>query len=252
MLYEPSFGQKLHAVAIGSTIERDGQVELGGVDPNRRASDRYTFCIAGKLELGSRRPEIFERQVSVAQDVDLAVLDPSVHPAGHLKNLVRPQVRPCQHVLAALHHVRIARIVDHDRVQPADVEGGLACGSHSEQEGAFDQTVKKRSNDANRLATVVEGGGEVVPAVAELFGNLLDFRTRRDEHGNSTALAHDTLYETIVQELEGLLRQNADLCGLRGIKRPGLQDLRGSEIILVEARIHRGRQPDEAAARALP
>ncbi len=99
---------------------------------------------------------------------------------------------------------------------------------------------------------MVEGGGEVGPAVAELFGNLLDFRTRRDEHGNSAALAHDPLYETIVQELEGLLRQNVDLGGLSGIKRPGLQDLGRSEIILVEARIHRGRQPDEAAARALP
>ena len=50
------------------------------------------------------------------------MLDPPMHPASHLKNLVRPQVCPCQHVLAALHHIRVAGIVDHDRIEPADIE----------------------------------------------------------------------------------------------------------------------------------
>src|SRR5207249_10142776 len=111
-------------------------------------------------------------------------------------------------------------IVDHDRVKPADVERGLACRSHGEQERPFDQTVKKRSNDANRLATVVERGREVGPAVAELVGDLLDLGAGRHKHGNAPALTHDTLYETIVQELKRLLRQNIDLGGLGGIKRP--------------------------------
>src|SRR5256885_7984833 len=125
MLYESALRQELYAVPIGAAIERDGQVELGGIDTNRGARDRDSFRIAGELKLGSRRPQILEGQVAVAQDVDLTVLDPSVHPARHLQYLVRAEVSACQHVLAPLHDIRVARIVDHHCVQPADVERGL-------------------------------------------------------------------------------------------------------------------------------
>src|SRR5882762_2446592 len=202
MLYEPAPSQEFNAVPIGTAIERDGQVELGGIDTDRGARDRDAFRIAGELKLGSRRPQILEGQVAVAQDVDLPVLDPSVHPAGHLKDLVRAEVRACQHVLAALHDIRVARIVDHDCVEAADVEGGLTSCRHGEQERPFDQTVKKGPNDPNRLTAVIKGSRQVGPTVAELFCDLLDLGARWHEDGDAAALAHNPLYETIVQELE--------------------------------------------------
>ena len=175
-----------------------------------------------------------------------------MHPSGHLKNLVGPEVRPCQHVLATFYHIGVARIIDHHRIQPTDIESGLTCGSHGEQERPFDQTVKKGANNANRLATMVKSGRQVGPAVAELFGDLFDLGTRWYEDRHTAALTHDTLYETIVQELEGLLRHDIDQSSLGGIKRPRLQNLSGIEILRVETRIHGRRKPDEAAVRTLP
>src|SRR5438034_1162102 len=207
--------------ALPISIERDGKVELGGVDSDSGAGDRYPFRVARELKLGCRRPETLKRQIAVAQDVDFAVLDASVHPAGHLENLVRPEVGPCQHVLAALHDVRVPRIVDHNGIQPPDIEGGLARGSHRQQKRSFDQTVKKRSNDADWLATVVERRGEVGPAVTKLLRDLLHLSPRGNEDGNASTLPHHSLYEPIVQKLEGLLRENIYLSRLGGIKRPG-------------------------------
>src|SRR6267154_886402 len=251
MLYESAFGEERYAVPIGAAIERDGQVELGGIDTYRGARDRDALRIAGELELGSRRPQILERQVAIAQDVDLAVLDASMHPAGHLKDLVCAEVRACQHVLAALHHVGVSRIVDHHRVEPADVERGLASRRHGEQERPFDQTVKKRTNNANRLTAVIKGGGQVGPTVAQLFRDLLDLSARWHEDGDATPLPHHALYETIVQEFERPLRQDIDLGGFGGIKRPCLEDLGGTQILGVEARIYGRGQPDKAAPGAL-
>src|SRR3989454_143524 len=251
MLYEPSFGQEVHTIAIRAAIERHRQLELRGVDADSSTGDRHAFCIARELEFRSGRPEILERQVAVAQDVDFSVLDPPMHPASHLKNLVGSQVCPCQHVLATLHHIRVAGIVDHDRIEPANIQRRLARSRHGEEEGSFDQTVKKRPDDPNRLAAVIKGGRQIGPAVAKLFRDLLDLRTSWDEDRYATPLAHDALYETIVQELEGLLRQDIDLSRLGWIERPGLQSLGGSQIVRIETRIHCRGQPDEAATRPL-
>src|SRR5438876_828870 len=252
MLYESTLGQELYTVPIGAAIKGDVEVELGGIDTDCGARDRDALRIAGELELGSRRPQVLEGQVAVAQDVDLTVLDPTVHPAGHLEDLVRAEVCAGQYVLAALHHIRVARIIDHDGVEPADVERGLPSGRHGEQERPFDQTVKKRSNDSNRLTAVIKGSRQVGPTVAELLGDLLDLGAGWHEDGDTAALAHDPFYEAIVQELERLLRQDIDLCGLGGIKRPSLEHLGGTQILRVEARIHGRGQPDKAAPGALP
>src|SRR2546425_5820371 len=89
--------------------------------------------------------------------------------------------RSCQHVLATLHHIRVAGIVDHDRIEPANIQRRLARSRHGEEEGSFDQTVKKRPDDPNRLAAVIKGGRQIGPAVAKLFRDLLDLRTSWDE-----------------------------------------------------------------------
>ena len=90
MLYEPSLGQQVDAVTIGAPIERDRQIELGRVDTECRAGDRHALRIAAELEFGGGRPQLVEREVAVAENVDLPVLDPSVHAARHLEDLVRP------------------------------------------------------------------------------------------------------------------------------------------------------------------
>src|SRR2546422_4381258 len=130
MLYESSLREERDALTVGTTIERDGQVELCGVDTDRSASDRHALRIAGELELRRRRPQILKREVAVAEDVHLTLLDPSMHPAGHLKALIRTQVGAGQNILAAFDHVCVARIVDDDGVQPANVERGLAGRRH--------------------------------------------------------------------------------------------------------------------------
>src|SRR5882672_9382549 len=198
MIYQAALREQLDAVAIGPSIERDRQVELGGVHSNRSTGDRDPLCIACQLEFGGGRTKVFERQLAVAEDVDLTVWDAPMDPTRHLENLVGAQVRPCQHVLAALHDIGVAGIVNHHRIQATNVERRLARRRHREQEGTFDQTVKKRTNDTNRLAAVVKGSREVGPAIAELFCDLFDLGPGRDEYRHAAALSGHPLYEAIV------------------------------------------------------
>src|SRR5436309_198578 len=123
---------------------------------------------------------------------------------------------------------------------PPHVRKSLAGRRHRQEEGSFDQTVKKRSDDSDRLAAVIKRRREVGPAVAELARNLLHLRPGRHEHGHSSPLPHNPLYETIVQKLQRLLGKYIDPCCFRRIERARLQDLRGPEIVSIEGRIDRG------------
>jgi hypothetical protein len=103
----------------------------------------------------------------------------------------------------------------------------LSSSRHRQQEGAFDQTVKKRPDDPDGFAAMVEGGREIGPAVAELLRDLLDLSSRGHEDRHPPALPHDPLYETIVQELERLFRYHVDLSRPCWIKSSCLEDLGG-------------------------
>ena len=248
---QTAIAQLLHGRLVGPPVERHGQVELPGIDAQRRARDRDALGVAGQLELGRGRGQALEREVAVAQDVDLATLHPAVHPSRHLQDLVGPEVEPREHVAAPLDHVGVAGIVDHDAVESADIERGLPGGGHGEQEWALDQTVEKRANHADRLAPVVEGRGEPGPPIADVLGDAFDLRTGRHEHRDPATFPHDPLDETIVQELLRALRQHPDVRRARRIERPSLEHFRRVEVTGVETGIDRGRQPNEAAARPL-
>jgi len=174
-----------------------------------------------------------------------------VDTARHLQDFVRAKIGPRQHVLAALHDVGVARVVDHDRVETPDIECRLASRGHREQERTFDQTVKKRPYDAYRLAAVIEGGGEVGPPIPKFLRDLLYLSAGGHEHRHAATFPQHPFYETIVQELEWLFGEHIDLRRSRRIKCVCLQDLAGGEVVLVEARIDCGGEPNEAAPGAL-
>src|SRR5204863_7754909 len=132
LLYEPAVGEQLDAPPVRPPVQRDGQLELGGIDADRGARNRHALRIARKLEFGPGGAQILERQIAVTQDVDLTVLYAAVDAARHLKNFVRPEVGARQHVLAALDDVRVAGVVDHHGIKAANVKRGLSRRGHSE------------------------------------------------------------------------------------------------------------------------
>src|SRR5438093_346698 len=82
----------------------------------------------------------------------------------------------------------VARVVDHHGVEPADVERRLARRGHREEEGTAYLAIQEGSNHADRLTPVVERGGERLPAIAQLAGDLLHLGARWDEHRHAATL----------------------------------------------------------------
>ncbi len=97
-----------------------------------------------------------------------------MHAPGHLQHLVGAEVQTREHVAAALHDVGVARVVDDHRVEAGDVERRLARRRHRQQERPRHLRVEERADHADRLAAVVERGRELLPAVSQLAGDLLD------------------------------------------------------------------------------
>ena len=251
LLDETTLAEKPNRLAIGPAVERHGQLQIGRVDSQGRARDRHPFGVSRELELRARRPELVEGEVAVAQDEDLAALHAPVHAPRHLQQLVRPQVQPGQHVAPALHHVGVPGVVDHDRVEAADVQRRLAGGRHGEEKGSLHEPVQERTDHADRLAAVVERRGQRLPAVAQLARDQLHLGARGDEYRDAAPLPHRPPDEAVVQELERLLRQDPHGGRLRGIEGPGLEHFDRSEVARVEGGVDGRRQPDEAAARPL-
>ena len=252
LLDQAAPGEEIHRVAIGLAVERHREVQVARVDAERRARDGHALRIAGELELGRGRHELLEHHVAVAQDIDLAGVHAPMHPARHLEDLVGPQVEPGEHVATPLHHVGVARVVDHHGVQAADVERGLPGRRHRQEKGPSYLAVEKRPDHPDRLTAVVERGGESLPAAAELLRDLLDLGAGGHEHRHAASLAQHPLHEAFVEEFERLLRQHAHPGGLGGIERARFEHLDRAEIARVKRGVDRRRQPHEAAAGALP
>ena len=121
------------------------------------------------MELGCGGLETLEGEIAVAQDVDLAAFHAPVHATRHLEDFVGAEVQPRQHVAAARDDVRVARVVDHDGVEPADVERGLAGGGHGQEKGPPHLAVQKGADDPDRLPAVVERGRQSLPPIAKLL-----------------------------------------------------------------------------------
>jgi hypothetical protein len=117
--------QLVHRAAVRRAVERDRELQLVGAHAQRRAGERDPLRVAGELELGLGGAQRREVDVAVAEDEHPPALDAAVHAAGHLEDLVAPEVRAGEHVAPALDHVGEARVVDDHGVEPAHVERAL-------------------------------------------------------------------------------------------------------------------------------
>ncbi|MBK8003516.1 MAG: hypothetical protein IPK12_06100 [Gemmatimonadetes bacterium] len=251
VLHQAPVGEGAQRAAVRHLVECHRQLQLGGIHAERGAGDGHALGIPRQLELGRRGPELLEDQLAVGEDVHLAVGHAAVHPPRHLQDLVGAKVQAVQDVAALVHHVGVARIVDHHGVEPAHVERRLPRRRHGQQEGVRHLPLEERADHADRLAPVVEGGVEPRPAAAQPLGQVLHLGARRHEDGDAALLLHHVAHEAVVEELIGLLRDHLHLGAERGIERARLQHTRRLQVPRVERGIHRGRQPDEAAAGAL-
>ena len=93
VLDDPAAGQELQRPSVGDAVERHRELQVARVDAERRAGDRDALRVTRKLEFRRGRLEPLEHDVAIAQDHDLPVRDAAVHPAGHLQDLVRAEMR---------------------------------------------------------------------------------------------------------------------------------------------------------------
>ena len=174
-------GEQVHRPSVGGAVERHGEVQVSSVHPERRAGDRHALRVAGELELRRGGPQRREIELAVAENEDLAVGHPPMHPSRHLENLVGSEIEAVEHVAAALDHVAVTRVVDDDGVEAGHVQRGLTRRRHREQERPLDLPLEKRSDHPDRLAAVIERGRETLPLLTQLLAKALDLGAGGDE-----------------------------------------------------------------------
>ena len=148
--------EQLERVAIRDLVERNRQIELVGAHAERRARHRDALGVAGELEFRLGGLQRSELDVAVGKNEHAPAFDAPVHAAGHLQNLVRAEVLLREHVAAAIDDVEELLVVDDHRVEAAHVERALAGRGHRQEVRLLLAALEKRTDDANRLAAVVE------------------------------------------------------------------------------------------------
>jgi hypothetical protein len=230
---------------------RKGISSSSALTAQRGARERHALGVAGELELGLGRAQRGEVEVAVAEDEHPPALDAAVHAAGHLEDLVGPEVGAGEHVAPPLDDVGEAGVVDDHRVEAAHVERALAGRRHGEHVRALVVALEEGANDADRLAAVVVGGGEARVAHPHARRRLLDARPGREEHADAAPAALHALEEAVVEEPDGGAGVDHDLGRALRVERVDLEHVRRVEVGGVELRVDGGREPDEAAADAL-
>ena len=175
-----------------------------------------------------------------------------MYPARHLKYLVRAEVQAGKHVSSALDDIAVPSVVDHHRVQAADVERRLTRGRHRQQKGLPGLSLQKRPDYADRLAPMIERRVESRPPLAQFRRDGLHLSPSGDEHRNSSRLLDHAANEPFAQEVQRLLHPTFDSGRERWIKSGGLQDLCRVEVSGIESWVYRRGQPDEATPDPLP
>ena len=175
-----------------------------------------------------------------------------MHPSRHLQDLVGAEMEAMEHVAAPVHHVAVSGVVDDHRVETRNVEGRLTGGRHGQQERALHLPLEKGTDHPDRLAAVIEGGGQPGPLRAQADRQLLDLRPGRHEHRHSPLLLDQAAHVALVEELLRLLREDLDLRLEFGIERLSRQHFGAVQVLVIKGGIHRRAQPDEPAAGALP
>ena len=123
---------------------------------------------------------------------------------------------------------------------------------HRQEERPLDFALQERPDHPDRLAAMVERGGEPLPLGPQIPGQALDLGPGRHEHGHPAPFLHHVADVPLVEELVGGLRQHLHPRLERRVERVGEEDLGAFQVAGVERRIHRGAEPDEAAPRPLP
>ena len=186
-------------------------------------------------------------EIPVAQDEDLAVGDPAVHPAGHLQDLVRAEVGPGENVAAAFDDVGESRVIDHHGIEALDVERALAGGGHRQHERTRRPLLEEWPDHPDRFAAMVEPGVNAREPFADQPGGLFHGGPRRQEDADAPLLADHALQEPVAEESLGRLPDHLHRGRPGRIESDGLQDALGAKVAGVERRVDRRRQPDEAA-----
>ena len=172
-----------------------------------------------------------------------------MHASRHLQQLVRAKVHAREHVATLVHHVREPRVVDDHRIQSLHGDRTLSGCRHRQEErlghAAF---VEILPNHADRLATVIMLRVDLRIRFLHMTGSILGPGARRQEHRHAAPIRDHLLQEPVIQEVSRIAREHLDRRLLRLVEAVHLQHVAAVEILGIERRIHRGRQPDEAAA----
>ena len=251
LLDDPAPFEECRRALVGDAVKRDRKLQLIRRDAQIGAGDRHTLGIARELELRRSRFQRREVDVAIAEDEDTSSGNTAMDTTRHLQDLVGAQVQLRQHVLAALDDRREARVVDHDRVEPLHVERALPRRRHREEIRLVLRAFEEGPQHANRLAAVIVRRIDPRRTHADVLGRLLHALACRYEDRDAALLLVDALQELVVEKFADVLPHDLHLRRLLGVECINLEDVRALEILSVERRIDRRRQPDEPAAHAL-
>jgi len=98
---------------------------------------------------------------------------------------------------------------------------------------------------------VIERAVDTREPFGDVARRLLDGGARREEHPDPAPLPNDLLEKPVAEKLDRLFPHHLHSRGSRRIEREALHDIGRVEVPGVERRVHRCRQPDEAAPDAL-
>src|SRR2546423_2424363 len=132
-----------------------------------------------------------------------------------------------------------------------DIERALPRCCHRQEVRLGLIALKKRPNDADRLAAVIECAVDARESLAYELCCTFDTRACRQKHSDPTSLLYDLVQKAVVEERQRILAHDLHIRRFRRIERRALEHCCCVEVRCVEGRIHRRRQADETTAHSL-
>src|SRR6266550_5446721 len=163
--------------------------------------------------------------------------DTSVYSPRHLQNLVGAEVQSGEDILSALDDVAEAGVIDDDCVESVNVERALTRCRHRQEVGLLLLALEKRSNDPDRLATVVKSAIDAGKPLSDELGSLLHAGSSWKKHPNSATLLDHLLQKSIVEERQRIFTHDFHVRCLRGIEGGCLEHGGGVEVLRVKSRV---------------
>src|SRR6266516_2991941 len=120
--------------------------------------------------------------------------------SGHLQNLVGAEVQSGEHILSALDDVAEAGVVDDNCVEPVNVERALPRSCHRKEVRLLLLALEKRTNDPDRLATVVKSAVDTGKSLRDELGGSLNAGSSGEKHPNAATPLDNLLQKSVVKE----------------------------------------------------